>query len=639
MKERHLDILDILQNESMPVTSSMLSKRLFVSSRTIRNDLHALRPLLESGGAKLYINRGEGIRLEIQNNPKFQQLLNDERAFVRENVSTPKERVDYLIRTLLFTKDFRKVDDLADEMFISRGTLLLVLQRAKEIFKEASLGIISKPYHGIKIDGDEARIRFFISNYSEQFEVGTKEGFIKTKDLSIVKRIILQIIDCNFINMSDIGFQNLATHIVITISRIKKEHLVDFPYMEMEKIRNHQEYLVAKEISLEVEKEFDVLLSEEEVAYIAIHLRGTKLVGINPDSQEATYYIDENTKALTYRMLRKISSSLDFNPLKDEELFLHLALHMKPAINRYKYHMNMKNPILKQIKTKYSWAFEIALEGSLVLKEQLNIEINEHEVGYIALHIQSAIERNQTYSNSTKKCLIVCASGVGSAQLIRNKLIRIFGNDLEIVGVTERFNIKQYHLRTLDFIVSTVPIQMDLPVPVVNINTIMEKKDLLKIEDEMEKRQGESVGDSYLYPSLTFLQKTFDDKEDVLKFLCDQLIKKNLVPSHFYENVLERENIVSTAFDNLIAIPHPLEPVTEETFWTVCTLKNPINWSGDPVQVICLLNIAKDKMENLQDMYQILTDFIETPFRVKTAANANTFHELHVAFFPKISSD
>src|SRR5699024_5484805 len=94
-----------------------------------------------------------------------------------------------------------------------------------------------------------------------------------------------------------------------------------------------------------------------------------------------------------------------------------LGLHLKPAIKRHKYVMNFRNPMLADSKKNYPLAFEAGVIAGLSIESKIGIEINENEIGYLALHIGAAIERRK-YKSGPKRCLIVCASGLGTAQLI-----------------------------------------------------------------------------------------------------------------------------------------------------------------------------------------------------------------------------
>ncbi|MEC2053627.1 BglG family transcription antiterminator, partial [Bacillus amyloliquefaciens] len=175
-----------------------------------------------------------------------------------------------------------------------------------------------------------------------------------------------------------------------------------------------------------------VTFPEQETAYIAIHLLGTKrMTQSQIEGKEFTRLIDGETSRLTEAMIEAIERELELGITDDNELKTGLALHIKPAINRNRYGMNLRNPMLSAIKENYPLAFEAGVIAGIVIKEQTGIDIHENEIGYLALHFGAAIERRKT-ERPPKRCLIVCASGAGSAQLLREKLRSRFGKRLEI---------------------------------------------------------------------------------------------------------------------------------------------------------------------------------------------------------------
>lgn len=72
---------------------------------------------------------------------------------------------------------------------------------------------------------------------------------------------------------------------------------------------------------------------------------------------------------------------------------IHVAFtdHIMFAVNRIKNGLEMSNPFLMETKALYPKEFEIAKEVVTVLSEKLSIDLPEGEVGFIALHIHSAI--------------------------------------------------------------------------------------------------------------------------------------------------------------------------------------------------------------------------------------------------------
>src|SRR5699024_4089070 len=149
-----------------------------------------------------------------------------------------------------------------------------------------------------------------------------------------------------------------------------------------------------------------------------------------------------------------------------KELLIGLSLHLKPAINRYKYGMNIRNPMLQDIKRNYPLAFEAGVIAGLVVEAYTGVEINESEVGYLALASGANIASTKI-DTGPRLCLIVCASGVGTARLILYRLKNHFGKSLEVIDSTEYSRLRQCDLRGLDFIVSSIPITDQLPIPLI----------------------------------------------------------------------------------------------------------------------------------------------------------------------------
>lgn len=72
---------------------------------------------------------------------------------------------------------------------------------------------------------------------------------------------------------------------------------------------------------------------------------------------------------------------------------VHIALtdHMAFAIRRMKEGMEFKNPFLLEIQSLYPEEYEIAKEIVEMIKLRLGVDLPEGEVGFIAIHIHSAV--------------------------------------------------------------------------------------------------------------------------------------------------------------------------------------------------------------------------------------------------------
>ncbi|MFD1067634.1 BglG family transcription antiterminator [Oceanobacillus locisalsi] len=633
LDNRMKTILRELMAAETPVTGKYFATVNHVTDRTTREDMKTLSGLLQVHGATIESLKGKGYQLTIIDEQHFRNFLKEISSYdqsIGECVPrTPEERIKYIIIRLLLNQNYMKLDHLAEEMYISRSSIQNDLKHVKVILSSYELSIDVRPNYGLKIKGNEMKIRFCMSEYifNRNEEIGEQCGdlYLKNFDQKLLDdflQIILNQINFHQITLSDIALNNLLVHIVIAYRRIKSGNYVELYNMDVQDILKQKEYKVAREIINEIEEKLGVTFPQAEVAYIALHLLGTKMLSQANDVVDEI--IDENIQCYVSNALNQIDQEFNLEIKDDRELIFGLSLHLKPAVNRYKYGMNIRNPMLEEIKKNYPLAFEAAISAGMTIGQEMGAEIDENEVGYIALHIGAAIERKKLMSGA-KRCLIVCASGFGTAQLIYYKLKNQFGKELDVAGTTEYYKLHDYNLNDIDFIVSSIPISDNISVPVIQVNAILGENDLMKIGQFIDKKNL-SIN-TYFDEKLTFIRKKFQTMDEVLGFLNDELIQKGLVDETFIEAVYEREEIAPTSYGNLVAIPHPITPKTEKTFLTVCTLEKPIKWRGKLVQFVCLLCVKTGSQEDLQEMYEILGKIIDNSVIVKRLIKARNYKE------------
>ncbi|MED4920827.1 MULTISPECIES: BglG family transcription antiterminator [Heyndrickxia] len=631
LSKRQKDILILLSKSKEPVTASWMARELGVSDRTIRNEIKLMQNNTASHGFQIESTRGLGYSVKVLDAGLFSKILNEistEEHHLAGDFTDKDTRVLYILRRLLLETDFIKIESFIDEMFVSLSTLQNDLKMVKEILDQYHLKLINRPHYGSKVEGDEYMKRLCLSNLLLE---RNQEAFLKEDCLQLIdpelfkkiKEVIVQKVNKYKIEISDISLENLATHIAIACRRIQEGFVIE--ELADVLVDDHPfEKIVANEIIKEVEDFTSLTFPETEIDYIIVHLLGTKLLH---KKELAEFSKFDEAGTIINCMLDRLKSELNWDFRQDREFIQALTLHIRPAMNRLRYKMNIRNPLLNDIKKKYPAAFEGAIIASKCIEKYLQMEVVEDEIAYIALHIGVALERMKLNKKKIKKVLIVCASGVGSAKLLSYRLQNLYGQEIEIADTINYYNLSSYDLSFIDLIISTVPIKEDFGVPVQVVNTFLEDKDIQAINCFLSRTQ--NVAEKYLHPSRIFLQLELHDKESVIRFLCDELYKQKLVPRDYVNLVLERESITPTCFGNLVAIPHPMVPITKETFWTVCTLKSPIHWHDQQmVQFVCLLNIKEGTQADLDDMYKKLISIIENRSVVQKIIKSKTADEL-----------
>ncbi|MFS0559867.1 BglG family transcription antiterminator [Terribacillus sp. 179-K 1B1 HS] len=630
LQPRLLELLTFLSSESRTLTADELARKLAVSERTIRSDMKLLQQELPADHARIESIRGQGYRLIVIEEKLFQVYLQEairkkqERLYTR--VETPAERVNHLLQLLLLSDGFFKMEDLAQACFVSFPTVQNDLKQVRQLLQQSGLELEKKPKYGIRIVGTETEKRYFLSSFFSmqtgwQKAYGLPDAIISETDIHHVHDIVHKFVTDNKMMLSDVAVQNLVTHIAIACKRIRDEQYVELAPDAMQDIIQQPAFREAAQLTAMLEAELHIFFPQVEVAYMTIHLMGMEYAA--KGILEGQLGMPELAVAIVARIYDK--TGLDLR--QDEELLKGLSIHLKPAVHRHLYGMNVRNPLLEDIKRHYPLAFEAAVIGACAVEKDIGIQLAEEEIGYLALHIGAALERS-TQKGKKIRCLLVCASGIGSAQLLRYKLQSLFPDKLDIIDTIEYYRLIRKEEWEADLIISTIPIEAETTsLPVIHVPVILDKEAIAKLEAFMHF--GKEI--RYIRPAYVFLQQELESKEEVLTFLTDVLKSDGKVGEKFLTAVYERESMAPTCFGNSVAVPHPLEASVEETLWVICTLKNPIDWSGKQVRFVCLLCIEKDSDEDFTDMYQQLVRIIEQPAHVQRLLEAHSYEEFREA--------
>jgi lichenan operon transcriptional antiterminator len=98
-------------------------------------------------------------------------------------------------------------------------------------------------------------------------------------------------------------------------------------------------------------------------------------------------------------------------------------------------------------------------------------------MAYILLYILAAVERHK--QEMKVNVIVICATGLGSAQMIKNRLENEFAQNFHIVDVISYYQLNDRKLENVDLIISTIDISTSFyHVPVVKVSVFLNKQDV-----------------------------------------------------------------------------------------------------------------------------------------------------------------
>jgi len=603
--QRLAQLFDMLQNETLP--QDELAQRLSVSTRTVRADITALNALLIQHGAQFVLSRGNGYQLRVDD-PTLFQSLQDSRPRGLRIPRTGSERVHYLMVRFLTSAFSLKLEDLADEWFVSRATLQGDMAEVREWLARYQLTLETRPRHGVKLFGSEMTIRACLTDLLWQLAQQDSTNPLLTQEAlnTGVPEQLAPVLQDAFsrwhIRLTDEGELFVRLYCAVAVRRVSEGYpLPEFTADDVDDaVRN-----AARDIAVAIQQLAGKTLAPSEENWLRVHIAARQVQDIAPSQINA-----DDDEALVNYILQYINSHYNYNMLSDEQLHADLLTHIKTMITRVRYQIMIPNPLLDNIKQHYPMAWDMTLAAVSGWSKYTPWTISENEIGFLVLHIGVGLERHYNIGYQRQpRVLLVCDAGNAMVRMIEAVLQRKYPQ----LVMTETITLRDYEQRdgiSEDFVVSTVRItEKDKPVVVMSpfpTDYQLEQIGKLVLVDRTRPWMLEKFFDARHF---RIINEPID-QQTLLAELCNQLNDEGFVDDDFVDSVIEREAIVSTILGDGIALPHALGLMAKKTVvYTVLAPKG-IAWGDETAQVIFLLAISKSEYEEAMAIYDIFVTFL-----------------------------
>ncbi|MBP3041579.1 transcription antiterminator, partial [Bacillaceae bacterium Marseille-Q3522] len=452
-ENRDMKIIRSLIKTKNPITIDAIAKEIGVSNRTVRNTLAKVEQKVNNNGLLLQRKPGVGISIEGSEETKLKLIHQMELQSINQYIEpyTPEDRSNYILKKLFMNEEDNTTRTLASELYVSQVTIQKDLTNIQTWLNKFNLKLVRNKHSELKVIGKEKNCRLAIAQLiastneydelknflyqNEKIDYKTKEKLVKLMDLKYdyLEIIVSQAEKRLGFNFSDEAFTSLVIHIAISIKRLKEGKDIILSEDVISSIKKNKEYSIAEQIAKDIEKYYKVILPEQEIGYIYFHIIGTKMLRSSIEEIDLDISMKDE-KQLAVKIAHEIISiaekalSLDFS--NDSHLLNGLILHLRPTINRLEYGLSLRNPILDEIKENYPDVYGAAWMSNVIFEKYIKKKVLDEEIGYIAMHLAAAVERMK----KPLRTLVVCTSGIGTAQLLAVKLEKRF-KGIEIKGI------------------------------------------------------------------------------------------------------------------------------------------------------------------------------------------------------------
>lgn len=620
----------LANNDPLPLTIKQIAAALEMSERSVGTYLKEVYAYCREQQLKVVNKPGVGILLKTGNRrEELLTKLSGETPFY-----SSEYRVHYIISLLLNNWTTYTISLFADDLSVSKTTVEADLKEAERWFDGFDIKVLKKTGSGICLSGAELDIRRAIAAINRIFYTPQAKPLDRPRDYRLSDETLHRLTgayrNCNIgyyteliqrmdrysrRPLTDIGFESMLEYLIVAQQRIKLGC-----YMPENFWPNKPNDRINIDVSVKILA--DALdLPKAEQDYVELLLCCTEWQYSEKRQEELYQNPRPELLRFTNELIAYISGvvGLDFT----HDLLFHKVVYyfVRSSLLRVQYGIELLNPFLEDVKKTYPAIFYACFAAGTIYQQWVGRYPSENEISSLSLLVGGAVIR----SDKKIHAVVVCAAGIGTAQIVARK-IEDLQQQIRVSDILSFNELDRLENIRPQLVITTLP-SLRTTYPMVVISPVLSERDLQKLSRACAEvytkaaAPKESALLQLLKDELIFLDQELS-KERALRLMAGQMERQGYVREGFYQDLLSREQIGSTALGKGVAIPHGVSGLVREPAIGLLRLPRSVDWGGEPVDLIFVLALNFSDIENTKAFFQAfykMTSDLETVDLIRRA--------------------
>lgn len=682
MNKRSREILSQLITKteySQTISIQDLAEMFKVSSRTIRYDIEQINDYLKENHLQPLNLGKQGVINTQADITKARESLSEE-GFYSFKLSR-EERVCFSAVMMICSDDYITLSEIADQLFVSRSTIIQDLEHIKSFFRERHLYVLSHSNKGLLLEGREIDKRNLLIDmiqsensifkaepiFQHLTQCLSKKLKIDLEDISMIEKIINEAEHIYGRFLTDQSFVQLRNYFQLSLYRLRKAHYVEYGDDKNSK------WDMAKGMIDQIQQFIVKEIPDTEIYYVASVLNRMKYIKKTTSNKEIV-----KMQVITRNFIEKISKDIHRNLQGDYIFYENLINHLESTFSTLGDRFAI-NSVVDEILQRYPEVKQATERNVYVFEEYVGRKLSEEEIAYIVVHICAAIERNK---NETVRysVVLVCNGGIGTSQLLLARLEKFF--HLDVIDIIPAHDIENMNMDDVDAVISTISLE-GKGIEYIQVDPLLTDEDCIRVGEKLSKihpkvSEKETISEEN-QDSLKSLETIKDileeDEEEIaigkIKSVIESFFQKkeettlsDLLPAqaiqigvecsdwkgaieasakYLLKNGAINENYIKAMIKNVMengpyivvapgfALPHEaLNAGASKVGMSLIRLKTPVPFGKkemDPIEWVCCLS-AINKETHLKAMFQLVNLFYNQSFR-KQIKECKTGEEIY----------
>lgn len=392
-----------------------------------------------------------------------------------------QERIDYLILESILQKDEFYIEEIASMLEVSKSTIRADIKLLKE--KLAKTGIELKQQNEKKciISYKNSDLIYYLAIFLYQytiFDLGDKRISFKNSNyfemiiaekLNVLYRESLEETYQKIKNMS-LSYTDETLNLLILLISVLKNRKIDSNKLD---VLNKKVLKQTKEFKA-LRKMFDEL-SEMDIYFLTDYL-----LRISCDEKEI-FLRHKNWIEIelgVYRLIKEFEKLKKVELLKSKKIIDDILFYIKPLIYRSMKGIELKNSVLKEVKSIYEDTFCYLKKAFENFEKLLNIEISDNEIGFLVPIFEVALKNK---IEKSKKVIIISSYKKNVINFLISRLKEEFL--IDVVDIVSMKQSDKLDYKNIDLIITTSDSSPDIQnkIPICKVNPILTENDIREL--------------------------------------------------------------------------------------------------------------------------------------------------------------
>ncbi|MBQ2657657.1 MAG: PRD domain-containing protein [Erysipelotrichaceae bacterium] len=551
-----------------------IARNVGINRRQVRSAIVSVKNILHGLGFTLESKRSKGYRIVERN--RIGELSDIIHASTPESSSfiSPLGRQDCIME-ILFMRDneYTQLDELADLLYVSRSSIANDIADLKSQFDKRKVAIETKSRQGIRMIGEEFNKRECYCDCL--FNILTKNNIhyafldLFLDEKNPLEFDIIRTIRSFQIPISDYALCDFLLYLTVSVMRIMQgKCLTDSP--DIQNIKQTKEYELAIVLATKIGQYFGFYANEHEINRIAI-----KLIAKESASIQERIIPSSLAVSIGEETIKRIYDRTGVLLPEDDPLYPAFMRSVETGISYLKYNEKVRNPFFDSIKENCPLAYQMSLIYQEVMAEIYHKKPSTSDLVFCSIFFNNWIQK---LYHHPRKVLLVCGLGSSATQMTCSLLNEALYNSIQITDTRMYYELSDCDLSRFDFVISTMAIQKELPIPAIHISQFVTRDDVRRVQNYISNDYQNLHPEYVCVPTLfTNIPENVTSLKECFKIMSEMVCRQfSRLKINYVDSQLNNKTNIHTVLDNGIYFLRLEKPLISGHYPIIALLSNPI---------------------------------------------------------------